>query len=106
MESSVLTGWKNGPEGTLAKGEKKTSALSSAAQDKKLRQACADFESIFFSNLFKEMRRTIPQSGLLPPSPGKDMYQMMLDQKIAEDLSKRGEGMGLQKLLYEQLRRR
>ena len=75
-------------------------------RDKKLRKACRDFEAIFLFNLFKEMRQTIPRSGLLPSAPGKETFQMMFDQKVAEDLSGRGEGMGLQKMLYEQLRRR
>ena len=75
-------------------------------RDRKLRKACRDLEAIFLSNLFKEMRQTIPRSGMLPAAPGKEIFQMMFDQKVAEDLSGRGEGMGLQKMLYEQLRRR
>jgi peptidoglycan hydrolase FlgJ len=75
-------------------------------RDKKLRKACRDFEAIFLFNLFKEMRQTIPHSGLLPSVPGKETFQMMFDQKVAEDLAGRGEGVGLQKMLYDQLRRR
>jgi flagellar protein FlgJ len=83
-----------------------TAASGDPLRDKKLRKACRDFEAIFLFNLFKEMRQTIPRSGLLPSAPGKETYQMMFDQKVAEDLSGRGEGVGLQKMLYEQLRRR
>jgi Rod binding domain-containing protein len=36
-------------------------------------------------------------------SPGKDTYYMLMDQKVAEDLSRKGNGLGLQKMLYEQL---
>jgi flagellar protein FlgJ len=97
----------------IAKGEKtggatkpQTAASDDPLRDKKLRKACRDFETIFLSNLFKEMRQTIPRSGMLPSAPGKETFQMMFDQKVAEDLSGRGEGMGLQKMLYEQLRRR
>ena len=95
-------------EGGKAGGTTKPQAATSAdsARDKKLRKACRDFESIFLFNLFKEMRKTIPHSGMLPSAPGKETFQMMFDQKVAEDLSGRGEGMGLQKMLYEQLRRR
>jgi len=95
-------------EGGTAGGTTKPQAETSAdsARDKKLRKACRDFESIFLFNLFKEMRKTIPHSGMLPSAPGKETFQMMFDQKVAEDLSGRGEGMGLQKMLYEQLRRR
>ena len=102
----MITGVDQGA-GEIARNEaKQASSSESAAQDKKLRKACRDFESIFLFNLFKEMRRTVPKSGFLPASPGKEAFQMMFDQKVAEDLSTRGEGMGLQKLLYEQLRRR
>jgi flagellar protein FlgJ len=105
MDGEMIAGVKSGTEAALKKG-KQTAAPDDAVQDKKLRQACTEFESIFLYNLFKEMRRTIPKSSLLPAAPGKDTYEMMFDQKVAEDLSKRGEGIGLQKTLYEQLRRR
>ncbi len=96
----------SGTEAVLRKEGKAAATPGDAVQDKKLRQACADFESIFLYNLFKEMRKTVSKSGLLPSAPGKDTYEMMFDQKVAEDLSKRGDGTGLQKVLYEQLRRR
>jgi flagellar protein FlgJ len=83
-----------------------TATSGDPLRDKKLRKACRDFEAIFLSNLFKEMRQTISHSGLLPSAPGKETFQMMFDQKVAEDLSGQGEGIGLQKMLYEQLRRR
>ncbi len=95
-------------KGETAAGPTKspTAASAEALRDKKLRKACRDFESLFLFNLFKEMRQTIPRSGMLPSAPGKETFQMMFDQKVAEDLSGRGDGMGLQKMLYEQLRRR
>jgi len=105
MDGETIAGVKSGAEAALKKG-KQAAAPGDAVQDKKLRQACTEFESIFLYNLFKEMRRTVPKSSLLPAAPGKDTYEMMFDQKVAEDLSKRGEGIGLQKVLYEQLRRR
>jgi len=67
-----------------------------------LKKACADFESIFISYMLKTMRRTIPQSGL-NKFPGKDIYTTMIDQKVAEDLAKRGGGIGLQEMLLRQL---
>lgn len=79
---------------------------AAAGQDEKLRQVCRDFEALFLYNLFKEMRQGVPRSGFLPSSPGKDTFEMMFDQKVAQDLAGKGEGIGLQKLLYEQLRRR
>ncbi|HEU20348.1 MAG TPA: hypothetical protein ENO00_13400 [Deltaproteobacteria bacterium] len=79
------------------------------AADKKqkeveLRKACADFESIFIYQLLQTMRKTIPVGGILSnKNSWSDTYTTMFDQKIAEDLAKRGGGMGLQKMLYRQL---
>lgn len=69
-------------------------------REERLKKVCADFESIFINYLLKTLRRTIPESGL-DKLPGNDMYAMMFDQKVAEDLSK-GEGIGLQKMLLRQ----
>ncbi|MEA3486366.1 MAG: rod-binding protein [Thermodesulfobacteriota bacterium] len=74
----------------------------SGISEKKLKKACADFESIFISYMLKTMRRTIPQNGL-NKFPGKDIYATMIDQKVAEDLAKRGGGIGLQEILLRQL---
>ncbi len=70
--------------------------------EERLKKACADFESIFISYMLKTMRRTIPESGV-NKFPGKDIYTMLLDQKVAEDLAKRGGGMGIQEMLLHQL---
>jgi Rod binding domain-containing protein len=37
--------------------------------------------------------------------PGKDTYTMMMDHKLSEDLARKGGGIGLQKVLYEQMKR-
>ena len=71
----------------------------------KIKKACQDFEAIFTYYLLKNMRQTIPKSHNVVSSYGKDTYTMMMDQKIAEDFSRRGNGLGLQKMLYEQMTR-
>ncbi len=72
-------------------------------KEKQLRKACADFEAIFTYQLFQSMRHTIPDSGLLNKFPGKETYEMMMDQKVAEELSRRSHGLGLKEMLYKQL---
>ncbi|MCK4467448.1 MAG: rod-binding protein [Desulfobacterales bacterium] len=71
--------------------------------EEKLKKACADFESIFINYMLKTMRLTIPQSGT-NKFAGKDIYSSMIDQKVAEDLAKRGGGIGLQEMLLRQLK--
>jgi flagellar protein FlgJ len=75
----------------------------SAEEEKKLKKACADFEAIFISLMFRTMRQTVPTSGYFKAMPGKDVYTMMMDQKLAEELAHRGGGLGIQKILYNQL---
>ena len=70
----------------------------------KIKKACKDFESIFTYYILKTMRQTVPKSATsLGNFSGKDTYYMLMDQKVAEELSNKGGGMGLQKMLYEQL---
>lgn len=76
------------------------------AQEKKLKKACADFEAILVSQLLKTMRQSAPRTGFLKPSQGQQTYEMMLDQKIAEELANKGGGLGLQKMLYNQMSQR
>jgi len=78
-------------------------AAARAEKEKRLRKSCADFEAIFTYQLFKSMRDTIPDSGLVKKFPGKETYDMMMDQKVAEELSKRENGLGLKEMLFKQL---
>jgi len=75
-------------------------------KEKKLRKVCADFESIFTYYMFKTMRQSIPQSGYFKQSPGKDAYNMLFDQKVAEEMANKGKESGLQQTLFEQLNKR
>jgi peptidoglycan hydrolase FlgJ len=72
-------------------------------KEKKLKKACADFESIFIYHMLKKMRSTVPKSALVNGMTGKDTYQMMMDQKVSEELSNKG-GLGLQKMLSNQIK--
>ena len=74
-----------------------------AEKDKKLRKACADFEALMTYNMLKTMRRTIPSGGLLPRSSSREVYESMMDQHIADAVARKGRGIGLQKVLYDQL---
>ena len=100
MEEIRLNGL---PTETLSRCEKtgRPDGQHLEINEKKLKKACADFESIFINYMLKTMRRAIPQSG--HKFPGKDIYSTMIDQKVAEDLAKRGGGIGLQEMLLRQL---
>jgi flagellar protein FlgJ len=73
------------------------------AQEAKLKKACADFESMLTYTLLKTMRRTIPSGGIVPRSDARETFEMLLDQHISDAVAVKGQGMGMQKALYEQL---
>ncbi len=80
-----------------------TTDAAAAAKEKKLKKACADFESMLVYQMLKTMRQTIPKDGFLKSSQGRQTYEMLLDQKLATELSSKGEGLGLQTMIYKQL---
>jgi peptidoglycan hydrolase FlgJ len=88
--------------------DQKTDIAGTAERQKKddlqkLKKACKDFETIFTYQLLKTMRKTVPKTSGMGNFFGNDMYNMIADQKVAEELSGRGNGLGLQKMLFEQL---
>jgi flagellar protein FlgJ len=70
-----------------------------------LKKACGDFESIFISQMLKEMRKSIPKSGLLDGGSQHDMYLSLFDEELSKSLAKRG-GIGLGKILYQDIMKR
>ncbi len=68
----------------------------------KLQKACEGFEAIFINTLLQEMRKTVPDDGLLPTSNAARTWQQLFDNQLAENLASRQE-MGVAKMLYQQL---
>jgi peptidoglycan hydrolase FlgJ len=83
--------------------EKASSARYSEAELQKIKKACADFESLFTYELLKTMRKTVPENKTGMGNYGKDTYTMIIDQKLAENISATDHGLGLKKVLYEQI---
>ena len=71
-------------------------------RDAKLRQACADFESIFVNYVLQSARKALPQQGLFHHTHEGKIYESMMDEQMARSVT-RGRGLGLGQLLYEQL---
>ena len=68
-----------------------------------LEKASGQFESLLLNFMIREMRATIPESGLFPPSMAQDMFTSMLDEQYADVMAERG-GIGLNKLIIDQLK--
>ena len=83
--------------------ESSSSRLTPEQKEKRLREACEGFESIFIQKMWQQMRATLPQNGLLH-SRDEKMWQDMYDQELAKSMASVG-GIGLADMMYEQLSR-
>ncbi len=80
-----------------AEGEK----LKNDKDDKKLRQTCQELEAVFLEMMMKEMRNTVPKSGMMDMR-NQELFQSMLDTELTRDMAKAG-GIGLADMMYRQL---
>ncbi len=70
--------------------------------NQRLKDACCELESLFIHQLLKEMRATIPDSGLPNSGMAKEIYTSMMDSQLAKEISSE-RGIGLSTVIYDQL---
>lgn len=87
----------------LKRFEKLDAKKGKVPEDEKLKKACRDFESIFLYYVLKTMRKSIPKGGYLEGGVGQGIFQEMMDEKLAEKISRTGR-MGIWEMLYRDLR--
>lgn len=81
--------------------EKKLKAAVQSGDDTELKKVCNDFENIFISMIYKQMKATVPQSDYLQSDSGTEIYNSMFDDQLCEVASERGIGLG--DMMYKQL---
>ena len=68
--------------------------------------ATRDVESFFIYMLLKEMRKTVPETRLIHGGRAEEIFRDMLDEELGKKMAAApGEGIGIAKMLYEQLSR-
>jgi len=67
-----------------------------------VREAAQMLEAHFVTWLLREMRRTIPEGGLLPRGPAQETYDQLLDDALGQAVARRG-GIGLARAIEAQL---
>ncbi len=80
------------------------SVLKKAFDDgdkKKLKEACNEFESVMLQILYKQMKATVLEGGLIEKSSARTMFEDMLDETLMERGGQRG--MGISDMMYKQL---
>lgn len=78
----------------------------SSAEDEKLLDACKQFESYFVEQMYKQMMATVPEDPLDTGTNSVlvDYYKDNLIKEYASQTTEQ-EGLGLAKMLYEQMKR-
>lgn len=72
-------------------------------EDKKLKEATQEFESVFIGMMLSQMRNSVMKSDFFKKSQEEDVWNSMMDQELAKTWA-RNEGVGLANLLFQQLR--
>ncbi|NMA83238.1 MAG: flagellar biosynthesis protein FlgJ [Epulopiscium sp.] len=110
LNDSILQGMNM--QGTMIVQRDKTDAfqkqleLAAAKQeDAALKEACQQFEAYFIQQMWKEMRSTLSDDGLIPKNRGEEIFQEMLDAEYSKKSSE-GQGIGIAQTLYRQLSKR
>jgi peptidoglycan hydrolase FlgJ len=78
-----------------------------AKEEAKLKEACQQFEQMYLSQMFTQMRKASKIGGgesMLGGGQEQEMFTGMLDQERAKTWSQEG-GVGLANLLFQQMRK-
>lgn len=84
--------------------QKRMDNLKKTQDDEKLMEACREFESIFTYMMMKEMKKTVPNDGIVEKSQGTIMFEEMHLEELAKDMSQGDNGIGIAKMLYDQFK--
>ncbi len=76
------------------------------SENEKLKALTEEFTSILMKQMFKAMRKTIPENKMLDGGFAEDVFTDMLDDEISTLGAKRDGFNTLSRLLYEELRRK
>lgn len=78
----------------------------SKASDEELMEACRSFESYFLEQAFKGMEKMIPENeDSISNNRYVEMFKDTLYEEYAKDATERGDGIGIAKMLFEQMKR-
>lgn len=74
-------------------------------EHKKLWETCVEAESLFIGKMIKEMKKTVPKNEWLHGGQAEDIFEDMLYDEYALNMSK-NYNFGMAKLLYDEMSRR
>lgn len=68
-----------------------------------LRKSCREFEAIYIQEMYKAMRKTVPDSGLFEKDMASELYRETLDMEMAKATAA-GKGTGIGEAMYQQMK--
>lgn len=71
---------------------------------RRLKAAAQLMEGVFYQQLFKAMRDTVPEGGAISSSQGQQMFEGLLDERMSESAAMSSE-VGLGQALYRHFSR-
>lgn len=69
----------------------------------RLLEVCEEFESLFWHQVLRQMRQSVPQSEFMHGGFGEDVFQDMMDQEYGKVLAEQGGPGSLSRVLFAQL---
>lgn len=67
-----------------------------------LKKTSQEFETMFVMEMYKAMRKAVPEGGLFEKSNATEMFQEMLDLEIAKESTKT-RSLGIADAMYKQM---
>lgn len=87
----------------LQKARGASSTIKLQSDDKRLMDACHDFEAIFVKQMLNSMKKTIDKSGLINGGMTEDIFEDWLYDEYAGQISKNGD-LGLAQKMFNQIK--
>jgi peptidoglycan hydrolase FlgJ len=81
---------------------KQQSAQNMTPEQKRLMKTCTDFEAMMVQKLLEVMQSSQKMFG---EGFGGDYFQSKFQEEMSKEISENGQGIGLAKMLYQQLNR-
>ena len=89
----------------IAKAESSKISLKNGTKSQhEIQKAAQDFEAVMLNMVIKAMWKTIPESGLFEKNNATQIYEGLIHSSLSEEMARNG-GMGIAKVLYQQLSR-
>jgi flagellar protein FlgJ len=84
--------------------DKQVKLAENNKDDEALKKVCREFEAILLSKMFKEMKKTVPDGGLIEKSLATEIFEEMYIDELSNEITEKS-SLGLAEMLYEQFKK-